>query len=201
VLELPKRWPWEGLQKPGWSEIDPYHWSKVPAAFRKPLRELASRIEAHSKLFWRYNEFMLESGQGSMGASIRAALSNYFVADANAVSARALGMEGGAVIQLQWIVWGAVPYVLMNPKDSDRAWGQLCSADSAGANWASQVIQALRRTDPATLPRLFDAIERDPSATKARELVRSLHESYGRVVEQATIVRGVLSRRLRIREQ
>ena len=114
VLSLPNSWPWEGLSEPDWSKIDSYHWLKVRAKFRFPLVELSARLEAHSKAYQRYSEFMLETGQASFSKSICEGLSKYVNPQDSSISAQSIGIEGRAIIELRLVVWGLIPDVLTN---------------------------------------------------------------------------------------
>ncbi len=199
VAELPRNWPWVGLGEPVWRELDRFRWLKIPAKFRRQFSELGTRIDAHAKLAARYWEFMRTNGDESFAASVRRALSKIVSADGSSIRGRGIGLDQDVTIQVQDIVNGVVPFVLMNPKAQARAWEQLDAVGPASYYWAKEAIRGLQDTDRPSLTILFDAVENNPDAVGARPLVQSTYESFGLVVQQANVVRDSLAARLRLK--
>lgn len=198
VMGLPRECPWGSLADPEWSKLDSYHWLRIPAKYRLPLREMSARLEAYGQAYSHYFEFMGEKGWPSFAESVRSSLSKYLSADGTAITARGIGIDSGATLQVQWIVVGVAPYVLTNPGNPDRAWSELETVGPSPFYWAKQMTQSLRKADPSALQKLFESITGSLEAATGRLVAESLRESYGKVTEQAQIVRKLLARRLNL---
>jgi hypothetical protein len=199
IMALPTECPWTVIPEPVWASLDSYHWLKIPVRYRLPLRDMSVRLDAYSKSNSRYATFMGETGWASFGGSVRTALSQYVTGDGTSILAKSVGLESGALLQIQWIVVGIVPYILLNPDDSARAWEQLIGKGPNLLYWAEQVVRAIQKTDPPALQKLFEAVVSNPDSLKARELVREVHKSFGEVSKQAGNIKQLLATRLKVR--
>jgi hypothetical protein len=199
VMALPSGCPWSTLPDPVWASLDSYRWLKIPTRYRIPLREMSARLDAYSKSYARYGEFMTEIGWASFATPVRSSLFQYVTSDGASISARSVGLETGAILQVQWVVAGIVPYVLMNPRDPETAWDQLINTGPKLFYWAEQLIQTLRKSDPVALQKLFEAVTSSPDTLKARTLIADVSATFGRVADQAKVVSALLSERLGVR--
>lgn len=197
VEGLPRVWPWTGGGSPPWKELDRYNWYKIPSKFRQQISELETLLDAHAKLTARWWDFKREKGDASFSASIKRALSGFVLDDGSTIRGRVIGIEQDVVVQVQGLVDGVVPLVLLNPKAEASAWEQLKAVGSDSYYyWEKRAIRALQETNRPTLTKLFDAIDNDPEAVTARPIAVSSYESFGLVVQQANVVRSALAARL-----
>jgi hypothetical protein len=200
VHGLPAMWPWLSLGEPVWKQFERHRWYRIPVGVRRELRELEVRIDQHAKLIQRYWELLRVSGDQSFGTSARRALSGLLSPDNQSVRGQAVGVDPQVTIQVQDLVNGVVPFVLMCPAAEAEAWKLLDSVGSDRYYWAKQAIRGLQKVDPSTLTKLFEAIVTDPSESVALPIVQSAYEAFGRVVQQANLVRYDLAPRLGLKE-
>jgi hypothetical protein len=199
VLSLPTVCPLVGLTDPLWMDLDSYHWLRIPTRFRLPMGVLSTSLAAYRAAWTRYFDFMGSGATVSFQASVQSAVKPYLSNDVTAIRAADLGLEGGAVIQVQWIVSGVVPYISVDSTNPARAWEQLEVENLSSFYWTRQVVSALKKKDPATLSRLFEAVAGNPELVRAREMVLAMRSSYVPVVAQRNVLRGLLGSRLGLR--
>jgi hypothetical protein len=199
VAGIPKDCPWQNLPDPPWKDIDPYSWQKIPAKLRGPLADLSKRVEVYGTTYARWFYFSSEGGSASFDQSVRPFLLQYSPDNGATISVRMMGVEAAdamSKVLLQGLVYWAVPYVLMNPTDPERAWEQLVAAGPATTYSTKELVRTLRTKDPATLRKVFDAILATPDSAKAKIYVEAMSAAYASVEERARGIRGKLARRL-----
>lgn len=199
VMGIPEHPTWSGIGEAPWGGIDSYHWLRVPARHRQTLSEMSKRLGQYGVEWGHYFQFTGGPAHKSIVEATRKGLAGYTTEDGAAVLTERLGIEGGAVIDINWIAVAVLPYVVMNPSAPDRAWDQLLKEGPDTSYWAKQVIQSLQTRDPPALYRLFDEVAQIPETAKARDLVKVFREAQQKVYEQALVVRGLLAKRLGVR--
>lgn len=200
VHGLPAAWPWLYLGDPVWRQFERHRWYRIPVKLRQELSELEERMGLHAKLCEPYWEMMRVKGDESFGTSVRRALSKLVQTDGQSIRGPSVGVAQNVVVQVQDLVNGVVPVVLMYPTSQADAWKLLDAVGPGSYYWAKQAVHGLHRVDPSTLTMLFDAIASDPSSSTARPLVQSVYEAFEKVLEQAKLVREDLGPRLHLRE-
>ena len=196
VHGLPDEWPWLYLGERVWKQFERHRWYSIPVQVRRELGELDRRMDMHAGLCQPYWEMMRVRGDDSFGASVRRALSKLVQPDGQSIRGPSVGIDQNVVVQVQDLVNGVVPLVLMYPTAQADAWKLLDAVGPSSYYWAKKAIHGLQTVDPSTLTILFDAIVMDPSGPEARPLAQSVYEAFERVVEQANLVRDDLARRL-----
>lgn len=199
VMGISEHSTWTGIGEPPWAALDSYNWLRVPELYRLCLTEMSKRLKQYGEEWGRYFRFTGETAQKTLLDATRESLSGYTTDDGGSILAGRLGVEGGAVIMIQWISTGVFPYIMMNPGNSARAWEQLLKEGPDSLYWTKLIVQALRIKDPAALQRLFNEITQIPEAAKARDIVNAFRNSHRKVYEQALVVRKVLAKRLGVR--
>ena len=200
VSSMPKDCPWENLPVPPWKELDPYSWQKIPTKYRESFQRLAVQRDAYEAAYGRWFEFGGERGWASFDESLRSLFLPYSPDNGNTIIGRRIGLESNVTVPLHSLAYGSVPYVLLNIGGPDRAWDQLTNNSPGSMYWAKEAVRALRKSDPALLQKVFDAIVANPDSTKARTLLESMRDSYGKFAVTANSVKMVLANRLGFKE-
>lgn len=200
VSELSNRWAWGGLEEPPWVGIDRYRWLRTPRRFRAPLDDLVARLNTYGRAYARYFEYMGEKGWQVFGAAIRKVLEPYLEPGGFALTARAVGIDSTATIQVQSLAAAIVPHVLLHPSDPTAAWQELEVDRHDTVYWANQLVRAARPINPALLQKLFESVDGCPIADEARGRVRPVLEAFRNVLVAANAAKDLLSRRLGLDE-
>jgi hypothetical protein len=196
VHGLAANWPWLYLGNPVWREFERHRWYRIPVNVRHELIELDTRIDLHGELCKPYWELMRVKGDASFAASVRSTLAKLVQTDGQSIRGPSVGVEQNVVVQVQDLVNGVVPVVLMHPTSQADAWKLLDALGSGSYYWVKQAIRGLQKVDPSTLTKLYDAIVNDPTTPVVRPLVQQIYEAFSRVLEQAKTVREDLGPRL-----
>lgn len=162
------------------------------------MRAMSVSLEKYRLAWSRYFEFVGGPASASFQTSVREGLKSYTSGDGTSVRAADLGIEGGAIIQVSWIVAACIPYFGLEPSDALRAWTRLENDAVPSFYWARQLVRALKKEDPATLARVFGAVTQNPDFARARELALTMQDDYASVLGQARYLQKLLSKRLKI---
>ncbi len=197
VNSLPNRWPWDYIQEPDWYQLDSYTWYKLPTKFRRELDKMRNELKTHNETCARWLNLIGGAVTVSFRESIEAALSRYV--NGGAIQGKKMGIESGATFEIERLVPGVLPYILLNPHDPDRAWDELGKIGGGTSYWASIVTEVLRKNDPSALKNLFGAITSNPNASECRRLAESALRTFQSVIQESMVARELLAKRLNIK--